>query len=63
MTPKMLTMTEVKTPSQVPKRTGSLRKKLEAHQGFSPSSPWPSPFFLKRAAQLEVDLLELLLLV
>ena len=33
ITPKMLTMTVVKTPSQVPNCTGDDTKKLDRHQG------------------------------
>ena len=38
MTPKILTITDVKTPSHVPKSTGSFRKKFALHQGLSAES-------------------------
>ena len=36
MTPKILTITEVKTPSHVPNNTGCEMKNWDFHHGFSP---------------------------
>ena len=36
MTPKILIITEVKTPSHIPNRTGCEIKNCDFHQGFSP---------------------------
>jgi hypothetical protein len=36
MTPNMLIITEVKTPSHMPKRTGCDMKNCDFHHGFSP---------------------------
>ena len=52
MTPNMLTMTDVKTPSHVPNKTGWEIKKFDFHHGLSPcikiklQFSWELPFHL-----------------